>query len=122
MRAAGSTRTSVDHQPVVDATKAGPVVPAAADRNLEIVLPCKIHRGDDVSSVGASRDHYGPLIDHPVVETPDSVVVGVPLPDHGTTHVADEGFGGHGLHDVLLFPQMIGQLLRSLPLSDLLDW
>jgi hypothetical protein len=90
-------------------------VPASADRDLEIVLPCKIHRGDNVSSVGASRNHYGTLVDHPVEETPNGIIVGIPLPDDGTTHVADEGFGGHGLHDVLLFPQMIGQLVRSLP-------
>jgi len=42
----------VDHQPVVDTTKARPVVPASADRDLEIVLPCKIDRSDNVSDVG----------------------------------------------------------------------
>src|SRR4029453_4198692 len=105
----------VDHQSTVDATKAWPVVPASADRDLEIVLPCKIHRGDNVSSVGASRNQYGTLVDHPVEETPNSIIVGIPLPDDGTTHVADEGFGGHGFAYVLLFPHMIGQLVRSLP-------
>ena len=102
----------VDHQSVVDTTKARSVMPASADRDLEIVLPCKIHRGDNVSSVGASRNHLGLLVDHPVVETPGGVILGIPSPDDGTTHVADEGFGGRGLHDVLLFPQMIGQLVR----------
>src|SRR6202051_3424052 len=44
----------VDHQPVVDTTKAGPVVSASADRGLEIVLPCKIDGSDNVSDVSAS--------------------------------------------------------------------
>ena len=93
----------VDHQPVVDTTKARPVVPASADRDLEIVLPCKIDRGDNISDVGTSRNYRGTLIDHPVVEAPHSVIIGIHWPDDRAAHVADEGFGGHGLHDVLLF-------------------
>jgi hypothetical protein len=98
----------VDHQPVVDTTKARPVVPASADRDLEIVLPCKIDRSDNVSDVGAPRNHDGTFVDHPVVETSHCVVVGVHSPHDRAAHVADEGFGGHSLHDVLLFHTMIG--------------
>jgi hypothetical protein len=88
--------------------KAGPVVPASADRDLEIVLPCKIDRSDNVSNVGTSRNHHGTLIYHPIVEAPYSVIIGVHSPDDRAAHVADEGFGGHSLHDVLLFHTMIG--------------
>jgi hypothetical protein len=98
----------VDHQPVIDATEARPVVPASADRDLEIVLPCKIDRSDDVSNVGTSRNHHGALIDHPVVEAPHSVIVGIGSSDDGAAHVADKGFGGQGSHDVLLFHAMVG--------------
>jgi hypothetical protein len=83
-------------------------VPASADRGLEIVLPCKIDRSDNISDVGASRNHHGTLIDHPVVKAPYSVIVGIYWPDDRAAHVADEGFGGHSLHDVLLFRTMIG--------------
>jgi hypothetical protein len=83
-------------------------VPASADRDPEIVLPCKIDRSDNVSDVGASRNHHGTLIDHPVVEAPHSVIIGIHSPENRTAHVADEGFGGRSLHDVLLFYTMIG--------------
>src|SRR3981189_2977275 len=108
----------VDHQPVVDATKAGPVVPTSADGNSEIALPCKIDRSDNVSDVGATRNHHGTLVDHPVVEAPYSVIIGIYWPDDRAAHVADEGFGGRSLHDVLLFHTMIGFLsLMLLPSS-----
>ena len=107
----------VDHQPVIDTAKARPIVSASADRNPKIVLLCKIDRSDNVSDVGASRNHLGALIDHPVVEAAHSIIVDVRSPDDGAAHVADEGFSGHGLHDFLLFHTMIGQLgLRLLPL------
>ena len=99
----------VDHQPIVDAAKAGPIVAASADGNSEIALPRKIDRSDNVSDVGASRNQQRTLIDHPVVEAAHSVIVGVRSPDDGAAHVADEGFSGHGLHDLLLFHTMIGR-------------
>jgi hypothetical protein len=94
----------VDHQPVVNATKAGPVVPTSADGNPEIALPCKIDRSDNVSDVGATRNHQGTFVDHPIVETSHCVVVGVHSPDDRTAHIANEGFGGQGVHDFLLLP------------------
>ena len=93
----------VDHQPVVDTTKTWPVVSASADRDLEIVLPCKNDRSDNVSDVGASCNHHGTLIDHPVVEAPHRVIIGIHSLDDRAAHVTDEGFSGHGLHDLLLF-------------------
>jgi hypothetical protein len=78
-------------------------MPASADRDLEIILPCKIVRSNNVSDVGAPRNHHWTLIDHPVVEAPHCIIIGVHPPDDWAAHVADEGFGGHGLHDVHLF-------------------
>jgi hypothetical protein len=94
----------VDHQPAIDATKAGPVVPTSADGNSEIALPCKIDCSDNVSDVGATRNHHGTLVDHPVVEASHCVIVGIHWPDNRTAHVADEGFGGREVHDFLLLP------------------
>src|SRR5260221_893246 len=74
----------VDHQPVVDATKAGPVVPTSADGNPGIALPCEIDRSDNVSDVGATRNYCGAFITHPVVETSPSCVAAVHWPDHRT--------------------------------------
>jgi len=70
----------VDHQPVVYTTKAGPVVPASADRGLEIVLPCKIDGSDNVSDVGASRNHLGTLS---IIRCRGSysVIIGIRSPD-----------------------------------------
>ena len=84
----------VDHQPVIDTAKARPIVSASADRNPKIVLLCKIDGSDNVSDVGASRNHLGALIDHPVVEAAHSIIVDVRSPDDGAAHVADEGFSG----------------------------
>ena len=108
----------VDHQTVVDTTKARPIVPASADRDPEIVLPCEIDRSDNVSDVGASRNHHGSFIDHSIVEAPYSIIIGIGAPDDWAAHVADESFGGHGLHDILLLYTIIGWSLSLLPLSD----
>jgi hypothetical protein len=44
--------------------------------------------------------------------------LGICSPDDRAAHVADENFGGHGLHDILLFHTMIGWFsLRLLPSS-----
>jgi hypothetical protein len=72
----------VDHQAVVDAAEAGAVVAAAADRRVEALLAAEVDRRDHVGDVDAARDQRGTLVDHPVVEGPRVVVVGIAGADH----------------------------------------
>jgi len=56
----------VDHQAAVAHAVTGDVVPAAAHRYRELVLPSKAHAAHDVVGIGAPRDQGWALVDQPV--------------------------------------------------------
>ena len=91
----------VDHQPIVDAAKAGPVVPAATYGNPETMLAAEVDRGDHVAYVHTPGDHQRPLVDHGVEEFACLVVVGIGPLDQPTPKVLLELNNGLRLHDCL---------------------
>src|SRR5690349_18344883 len=58
----------IDDQSVVTAAEAGPVMPASANRDEQVLLAPEIHGSDDVGCVRAARDEARPFIDHRVVK------------------------------------------------------
>ena len=67
----------VDDQAVVTHGAAGHLVASAADADHRVVLAGDLDDLDDVSGVGAARDHRRVAIDQPVPHPPCRVVVGV---------------------------------------------
>jgi hypothetical protein len=73
----------VDHHAAVAHRRAGDVVAAAADRDLESPLAGEGDRRGDVAGVGAAHDHGRPAIDHRVPDGAHGVVGGIAGPDDG---------------------------------------
>ena len=67
----------VDHQPPVRDRLAGDVVAAAADRDLEALLPAEVHSVHDVRRVQTLRYHRRTIVDQAVVNAPGLVVAGI---------------------------------------------
>ncbi len=67
----------VQHEAVVDGPVAGEAVPAAAHRQLEVVLAGESDRGGDVGGRRCARDDRGPAVDVAVPEAAALVVAGV---------------------------------------------
>ena len=67
----------VDHDAVVARPQPGAVVPAAADREQQVVLAREPDGPGHVGGAGAARDQRRPLVDHRVVDLAGLVVVGV---------------------------------------------
>ena len=63
-----SHRRQVDHQPVVDTGKSGPIVRTAADRDRQTIIAAEIDGGDHIGCVDAARDQLRALVDHRIVE------------------------------------------------------
>jgi hypothetical protein len=61
--------------------KPGHAVPAAADRDHEVVIAREAHRRYDVVDAGASRDQRGVAVRDRVPYHPGAVVVGVTWDD-----------------------------------------
>src|SRR5207253_4284370 len=71
----------------VHAAEAGPVVSAAADRDVEPLLAAEVDRDDDVVPVGAASDQRRAFVDHGVVESPNLVVVGIARAGHASVQL-----------------------------------
>jgi hypothetical protein len=67
----------VDDQGIVPYPKAGRVVAAAPDSELDAVLAGEPHAGDDVGGVAAAGDGGRVLVDHGVVDGARLVVPGI---------------------------------------------
>ena len=67
----------VDHDAVVADCRPGDVVPAAAHRQGQVVLPGEVHGGDDIGRAGTHDDDERSLVDHSVPDAPRLVVVRV---------------------------------------------
>src|SRR6185436_9353308 len=67
----------MDHQAVVAGAVAREAVPAAAHRDLEVVIAGEPDRGRDVVGRRCARDHRGPAVDVAVPEAAPVVVAGV---------------------------------------------
>jgi hypothetical protein len=68
-------RPEVDHETAVRDGPSGDVVPAAADRDLEIAATGGTNRLDDVGRALTPGDQGRPPVDHRVVHAADLVVV-----------------------------------------------
>src|SRR5207248_4038780 len=66
----------VDHEAALGDGLAGDVVAPASDGDLEIGVATEAHGGGDVGTVHAAGNQRGTLVDQPVVDTPNLVVVG----------------------------------------------
>jgi hypothetical protein len=78
-------RREVDHDPVVDAAEAAPVVASAVHRERLIVLAREADRRRDVARVRAERKHRRTAVDHGVEERSRLVVARVVRPDQPVT-------------------------------------
>ena len=74
-------RGEVDHDAVVARPEAGPVVPAAAYGDQEVVVARKADHLGDVLGACAARDQRGVPVDHRVVDLAGGAVAGVVRPD-----------------------------------------
>ena len=91
--AAGSTRTvvhrrQVDHQPALGHGETGDVVPAAANRDLQLRGPAEPDRRGDVGGGRAPGDHGRATVDHRVPDGACLVVPGVAAAQEGLGHVS----------------------------------
>ena len=91
----------VDHQSIVDAAKAGPVVPAATYGNPETMLAAEVDRGDHVAYVHTPGDHHWPLVDHGVEEFACLLVIGIGPLDQPTPKTLLKLSDGLRLHACL---------------------
>ena len=91
----------IDHQPVVDTGKPGPIVRAGADRDGQCTIAAEIDGRDNVGCVGAARDKLWALIDHRVVKLAGVVVVRIALLNDGPTQRRCETGNGLVFHDAL---------------------
>ena len=71
----------------------GHAVAATADRDLEVVLARRAHRGLHVGGAAALQDDRRTTVDEPVVDAPDGVVAVVGRQDEGTGDVGAKGGG-----------------------------
>ena len=76
----------VDHHAAVAHRRAGDVVAAAADRDLESPLAGEADRRRHVRGVGAAHDDRRPAIDHRVPDGAHGVVGGIAGQDDGALH------------------------------------
>ena len=89
----------IDHQPVVDAAEARPVVSATAYCDRQLVVASEVDGGDDISRVDASCDQQRVFVDRAIVEFAGGVVFGMLTPDKGATKSLAELGDRFCLHD-----------------------
>ena len=65
----------IDHDAVVDRAEAGNAVPAAADREVQLVLAREVDGGGHVGGLGAPHDGGRPAVDHRVEDLPRVLVL-----------------------------------------------
>ena len=68
---------SADHDPVVDRSPPGDVVPAAADGNFQVEATCQVHGVDYIGHSAASCDQRRPFVDKAVVNPAGVLVTGI---------------------------------------------
>ena len=91
-------RREVDYQAVVDTAETRDVVAAAANGDRQLALPAKIHGGDHVTDVGASRNEQRLLVDHGVVQLARPFVFGMIATDQWAAQCLSELCDGLVVH------------------------
>ena len=82
----------INHQTAIAERVPGHTVAAAADRQLEALLPGEVDRRDHVGRTEAARNQGGPPVDHAVEDLAGRVVLGVSRPDQITAEAGAKGF------------------------------
>ena len=88
----------VDDQGVVPGAEAGRAVAAAADGQIQGVVPGEVDAGDDVGHLGYADDGCGPLVDHAVVDGACGVVVRVAGRDDLPADLLAQAIEGCSVH------------------------
>ncbi len=88
----------VDHDRVLAGAEARDAVRAAADRDVEPVLPRVVDGGHDVVGPGRPHDDVRVPVDHRVVDATRLVVVGVPRGDRLAPNLLAEPLHGNRRH------------------------
>ena len=78
----------IDDQAVIADAQSGRIVPAAADRNPQVIGLRHPHGGDHIGDVGTFGDQPRLAIDHGVVDFPRLVVTGIFGFEHGAAELA----------------------------------
>src|SRR5579883_2124149 len=105
----------IDYQAAVAGAQARAIVSAAADRQCQSLLACKVDGGDYIGDIHAAHEQRGMLINHSVVDLACLLVGGIARTEQGATQMScqflDRLLFQSGC-DLLLFHW--GHLLHSL--------
>ena len=74
----------IDHQTTIANRIPGNIMPAAAHRQKQVMLPGQIDRTDHVADTGATDNHAGSSIDHSIPDLADFIIGRVRRQDHVT--------------------------------------